>query len=195
MGARDTVIEEYAAQLQACMYQYSRAIYRSIKDLIDPYVAPELHLEYRRAVLEQCEQTMERLARDPLYFAKPDRALFQDIRRYFPITAQAEVAWAVQGRRRRGGRVHRGADRGRRARRRRCTLPRDDAQGEAVPADAAPGTRLLPVAPAPRALEGRRLAGGSARRLILARPQVAVSASLGRRVPACPSRAWHVTDL
>ncbi len=27
---------------------------------------------------------------------KPDRALFQDIRRYFPITAQAEVAWAVQ---------------------------------------------------------------------------------------------------
>ena len=75
MGARDTVIEEYAAQLQACMYQYSRAIYRSIKDLIDPYVAPELHLEYRRAVLEQCEQTMERLARDPLYFAKPGQAL------------------------------------------------------------------------------------------------------------------------
>src|SRR5437763_15666219 len=39
---------------------------------------------------------MERLARDPLYFAKPDRALFQDIRRYFPTTAQAEVAWAVK---------------------------------------------------------------------------------------------------
>jgi hypothetical protein len=96
MAARDTVIEEYTAQLQACMYQYSRAIYRSIKDLIDPYVAPELHLEYRRSVLEQCEQTMERLAKDPLYFAKPDRALFQDIRRYFPITAQAQVAWAVK---------------------------------------------------------------------------------------------------
>src|SRR5947199_10554419 len=79
------------------MYQYSRAIYRSIRDLIDPYVAPEVRLEYRRAVLEQCEQTMERLAADPLYFAKPDRALFQDIRRYFPITAQAEVAWAVKG--------------------------------------------------------------------------------------------------
>ena len=39
---------------------------------------------------------MERLAADPLYFAKPDRALFQDIRRYFPITVQAQVAWAVQ---------------------------------------------------------------------------------------------------
>ena len=90
------MIEEYAAQLQACMYQYSRAIYRSIRDLIDPYVDEEIRLEYRRAVLEQCELTMERLAKDPLYFAKPDRALFQDIRRYFPITAQAEVAWAVK---------------------------------------------------------------------------------------------------
>src|SRR5919201_1166559 len=82
--------------IQNRMYQYSRAIYRSIKDLIDPYVPAEVQLEYRRAVLEQCEQTMERLAKDPLYFAKPDRALFQDIRRYFPITAQAEVAWAVK---------------------------------------------------------------------------------------------------
>jgi hypothetical protein len=77
------------------MYQYSRAIYRSIKDLIDPYSDAETQLASRRAVLTACEQTMERLATDPLYFAKPDRALFQDIRRYFPITAQAQVAWAV----------------------------------------------------------------------------------------------------
>jgi hypothetical protein len=82
-------MEAQLVQLQACMYQYSRAIYRSIKDLIDP-------LESRRAVLGQCEQTMERLAADPHYFAKPDRALFQDIRRFFPITAQAQVAWAVK---------------------------------------------------------------------------------------------------
>jgi len=77
------------------MYQYSRAIYRSIKDLIDPYVDHESQLEYRRAVLAACEQTMDRLAKDPLYFANPARALFQDIRRYFPITYQAQVAWAV----------------------------------------------------------------------------------------------------
>ena len=77
------------------MYQYSRAIYRSIKDLIDPYVAPELQLEYRREVLAACEETVERLARDPRYFARPERALFADIRRYFPITAQAQVSWAV----------------------------------------------------------------------------------------------------
>ncbi|MGH3049346.1 MAG: hypothetical protein ACRDLK_04240 [Gaiellaceae bacterium] len=82
--------------MQQCMYQYSRAIYRSIKDMVDPYSNRHHQLESRRAVLEACEQTMERLASDPMYFAKPERSLFQDIRRYFPITAQAEVAWAVQ---------------------------------------------------------------------------------------------------
>jgi hypothetical protein len=89
------VIEEHTAQLQNSMYQYSRAIYRSIKDMIEPYADPDTQLDSRRSVLVACEQTMERLAKDPLYFAKPDRALFQDIRRYFPITAQAQVAWAV----------------------------------------------------------------------------------------------------
>jgi hypothetical protein len=89
-------MDEAIIRIQACMYQYSRVIYRTIKDKIDPYVDHETQLEYRRDVLAACEQTMERLANDPQYFAKPDRALFQDIRRYFPITAQAQVAWAVQ---------------------------------------------------------------------------------------------------
>ena len=88
-------MEERTLQLRQCMYQYSRAIYRSIKDLIDPYADTGTQVEYRRAVLEACESTMERLATDPHYFAKPDRALFQDLRRYFPITHQAQVAWAV----------------------------------------------------------------------------------------------------
>ena len=89
-------MDERILQIQNSMYQYSRAIYRSIKDLIDPYVDRGTQLEYRREVLAACEGTMVRLAADPHYFAKPDRALFQDIRRYFPITAQAQVAWAVQ---------------------------------------------------------------------------------------------------
>jgi hypothetical protein len=88
-------MDERVAEIQAGMYQYSRAIYRSIKDLTDPYVDPATQLEYRRAVLDACEQTMERLASDPHYFANPDRTLFQDIRRYFPITSQAHVAWCV----------------------------------------------------------------------------------------------------
>ena len=89
-------MEEHMAHLQSCMYQYSRAIYRSLKDLVDPYVDRHTRLEYRRSVLAECELTMSRLASDPHYFARPDRALFQDIRRYFPITAQARVAWTVQ---------------------------------------------------------------------------------------------------
>lgn len=89
-------MEEPTAYLQSCMYQYSRAIYRSLKDLVDPYENSATRLEYRRALLAECELTMSRLASDPHYFARPDRALFQDIRRYFPITAQAQVAWAVR---------------------------------------------------------------------------------------------------
>jgi hypothetical protein len=88
-------MDERVAEIQAGMYQYSRAIYRSIKDLTDPYVDPQTQLGYRRAILDACEQTMERLASDPHYFANPDRTLFQDIRRYFPITSQAHVAWCV----------------------------------------------------------------------------------------------------
>jgi hypothetical protein len=88
-------MQQLESLILAYMYQYSRAIYRSIKDLIDPYVDVETQLEYRRQVLAACEETVERLAKDPRYFAHPDRALFQDIRRYFPITSQAKVAWAV----------------------------------------------------------------------------------------------------
>ena len=90
-----TPMDETVLQIQHSMYQYSRAIYRSVKDLIDPYVDPMTQLEYRRQVLAACEGTMERLAADPHYFAKPDRTLFADIRRYFPITAQAQVAYSV----------------------------------------------------------------------------------------------------
>ncbi len=77
------------------MYQYSRAIYRSIKDLIEPYADRETQLESRRAVLSACEETVERIAKDPQYFARPERTLFQDIRRYFPIAHQAQVSWAI----------------------------------------------------------------------------------------------------
>lgn len=77
------------------MYQFSRAIYRSIKDHVDPYAHAVARAEFRRTVLSECEATMGRLAEDPYYFARPDRQLFLDIRRYFPITSQAQVAWAV----------------------------------------------------------------------------------------------------
>ena len=89
-------MEDHVVHLQSCMYQYSRAIYRSVKDLIDPYSDHADAARVASRVLDECELTMSRLAADPQYFARPDRALFQDIRRYFPITAQAQVAWAVR---------------------------------------------------------------------------------------------------
>src|SRR3954452_11002374 len=58
-------MDEAILQIQACMYQYSRAIYRTIKDKIDPYVDEVTQLEYRRDVLAACEQTRERLATTP----------------------------------------------------------------------------------------------------------------------------------
>src|SRR3954464_13576569 len=159
-------MDERILHIQHCMYQYSRAIYRSIKDLIDPYVDQETQLEYRREVLAAPEGTMQRLAADPHYFAKPDKALFQDIRRYFPITVQAQVAWAVSplphaavsfveeqieagafdggGRR---GRLRRGAPTERRVRRRGRPLSGADAQGQGMPAHIISRTRLLSVCP------------------------------------------------
>src|ERR1044072_8062217 len=88
-------MDEQILHIQHCMYQYSRAIYRSIKDLIDPYVNEDTQLVYRREVLAACEGTMERLAQDPHYSRRPDKALFQDFRRYSPIPVRAQVAWAV----------------------------------------------------------------------------------------------------
>ena len=44
-------MEDHIVYLQSCMYQYSRAIYRSLKDLIDPYNDHETQLESRRTVL------------------------------------------------------------------------------------------------------------------------------------------------
>src|SRR3954453_22590114 len=90
-----TVMDERILMIQNSMYQYSRGIYRSIKDLVDPYVDPQTQLDYRRDVLAACEGTMDPLAADPHYLAKPDKALFQDIRRFFPITVQAQLAWSV----------------------------------------------------------------------------------------------------
>ena len=101
---------------------------------------------------------MERLANDPLYFAKPDRALFQDIRRHFPITCQADVAWAVSRRACSAAaqfieeQIEAGALDGGVARCRATTR-----KGKPCQRTPLPGARLLPVAPAPRS-KSRRVA-------------------------------------
>ena len=88
---RETIrMEANLAQLQSCMYQYSRAIYRSIKDLIDPYVDRPTRLEYLRAVLCECEETMTRLAAEPHYLARPEELedRIDRVRRQLDATGQ-----------------------------------------------------------------------------------------------------------
>ena len=78
------------------MYRFSRAIYREVASEIieDPYAScPHANPE---RVLRACEVTVERMATDRHYFARPARTLFNDIRVYFPMSAQLR---ALQGHR------------------------------------------------------------------------------------------------
>ncbi len=73
------------------MYRFSRAIYREIANEIieDPHAGCP-HANHER-VLRACEATVERMATDRHYFARPARTLFHDIRAYFPMSAQPRV--------------------------------------------------------------------------------------------------------
>jgi hypothetical protein len=73
------------------MYRFSRAIFVDIKDLVDPHPETIPVPEAKRRVLQCTEATIERLARDPHYFAKPSQSLFQEIRHLFSISNQARV--------------------------------------------------------------------------------------------------------
>ena len=73
------------------MYRFSRAIFMEIKDLVDPHPDTISVAEAKRRVLHSCEATIERLARDPHYFAKPSQSTFQEVRHFFSVSNQARV--------------------------------------------------------------------------------------------------------
>jgi hypothetical protein len=78
------------------MYQFSRAIYREIaSDVLEDPHAGCPHANHER-VLRACESAVERLANDRHYFARPARTLFNDIRAYFPMLAQARVLRVIE---------------------------------------------------------------------------------------------------
>jgi len=77
------------------MYQFSRGIYRELAPLLDPGQAPAAQLGTRRALLRACEASVERLATDRHYFARPARTLFNDIRANFPVCRQEQVYLVV----------------------------------------------------------------------------------------------------
>jgi hypothetical protein len=76
------------------MYQFSRAIYRELAAEIDARACCDGRNAHAH-VLQACEATMDRLASDRHYFARPARSLFHDIRFCFPMSAQAKVHQVV----------------------------------------------------------------------------------------------------
>ncbi|MBX5470712.1 MAG: hypothetical protein IRZ21_12555 [Thermoleophilaceae bacterium] len=74
------------------MYQFSRSIYRELV----PEVIEDRGGANRLAFLKACEAAFERLAADRHYFARPARALFRDVRIYFPISSQMRVYRVIE---------------------------------------------------------------------------------------------------
>jgi hypothetical protein len=72
------------------MYQFSRSLYRELaQDVISG--RGEDVAATRMEFLRACESSMERLALDRHYFAKPVRTLFNDVRHYFAMNEQMRV--------------------------------------------------------------------------------------------------------
>jgi hypothetical protein len=73
------------------MYQFSRAIYRELAPHLlppKPDVAANANQEH---LLQACEAVVERMAVERLYFARPERTLFCDIRSMFAMSEQGHV--------------------------------------------------------------------------------------------------------
>ena len=76
------------------MYHVSRSVYRELVAILPSKPdTPEGRRE-RRQLLDACEATFIRLAKDPAYFARPARQLFSETRWHFPISDQIHV-WNV----------------------------------------------------------------------------------------------------
>ena len=72
------------------MYQFSRSLYRELGQAVMTTKGEDV-CQTRQRFLRSCEATMERLALDRHYFAKPVKTLFNDVRHFFPISEQLRV--------------------------------------------------------------------------------------------------------
>jgi hypothetical protein len=72
------------------MYQFSRSLYRELAHDVVPGRGEDVALT-RHRFLRACESSMERLALDRHYFARPVRTLFADVRGFFAMTDQRRV--------------------------------------------------------------------------------------------------------
>jgi hypothetical protein len=77
------------------MYQFSRSIYRELASDVVPDCGEDV-ASTRQRFLRACEASMERLATDRHYFARPTRTLFNDVRSCFPISQQLRVFRVIE---------------------------------------------------------------------------------------------------
>jgi hypothetical protein len=77
------------------MYQFSRSLYRELANDVVSTRGEDVAVA-RQWFLKRCEYSMERLALDRHYFAKPVKTLFGDIRHFFPMTEQVRVYRACE---------------------------------------------------------------------------------------------------
>src|SRR5262245_51190293 len=83
------------------MYQFSRSIYRELAPAIrgrddQGCVIDEADAAAHQAVLKACEETLQRLASDRRYFAKPSQTLFGDVREHFALNDQVRVYMVIE---------------------------------------------------------------------------------------------------
>jgi hypothetical protein len=77
------------------MYQFSRSLYRELGQSVMTTKGEDVCVT-RQRFLRSCEATMERLALDRHYFAKPVKTLFNDVRTFFPISEQLRVLNVIE---------------------------------------------------------------------------------------------------
>jgi hypothetical protein len=77
------------------MYQFSRSMYRELAADVIPCRGEDVAIT-RLSFLHACEASMERLALDRHYFARPARTLFNSVRHFFPIGEQLRLYRACE---------------------------------------------------------------------------------------------------
>jgi hypothetical protein len=77
------------------MYQFSRSLYRELGPDVYPCKGEDV-CDSRERLLRACEASMERLALDRHYFARPVKTLFNDVRDLFPISQQMRVYRVIE---------------------------------------------------------------------------------------------------
>jgi len=78
------------------LYHLSRAIYRELAPLVlEERPSSQSETNHER-VLRSCERTVHRLLYDSRHFARPARALFNEVRVYFSIASQLKVYMVIE---------------------------------------------------------------------------------------------------